>query len=78
MLEWREIEKIPAKLGCVIATLARKNAVPGRAFGVCLQAPHELGATGGSLETTRAIRGLPKASIWGHGGDALNSKFYFL
>ena len=70
MSEWREIEKIPAKLGRATTTFVRKNGVPGRAFGMYLQAPCQSGATDGPLETTRVIRGPPRASIW-DGGDAL-------
>ena len=71
MLEWREIEKISEKLERATATLAWKNGVPGRAFGMCPQAPCRLGATSGPPEIARVIVGPPKASIWSQGGDAL-------
>ena len=71
MSKWREIEKIPAKLGHAIATLAQKNGIPRRAFGVCPQALRRSRATGAPPKTARVIRGPPEASIWGRGFSGL-------
>ena len=66
MSEWREIEKILAKLGHATTTLVRKNDIPGRAFGM-------LRAGGGHQWTSKNSQGDPRASIWGCGGDALST-----
>ena len=70
MSEWREIEKILAKLGHTTITLVRKNGILRRVFSVRTRGHHWSGATGGPRGEAKLAQAL-QGPLSGPSGDAL-------